>query len=833
MSRALRCWRWAALTTACVALAGCPASSYLKYRVAPDYPRDRDQTHAVPGLSEPARVYLDAYGVPHLDAANEPDLFRALGFVHGRSRFFQMDFMRRLAGGRLSELFGEQPFLGGRTTVDFDLTLRAWGFATEAAAGVADMAPGTLALFKAYVDGVNAGLAARVPLEYRLLRVDPEPWTLEDTLAVGVFNRWTISHNWGQETARLLLALHVGAERAGRLYPSEPWSGTASLPGQGSPRTLPPAVAPELEGLFPARPYAGQAAPPEGAALGRRAQPLLALHEGASNAWVVGAQRSASGAPVLGNDPHLSHLAPSLLVQQHMRCPTLEAIGAGVPGMPLLTMGHNKHVAWGMTSAVADVQDLFVEQVHPADPSRVRGPSGDEPLVTEEVLVGVRHRRRVDVRRLPLRRTPRGPVLNDMLPGLLPPWAPLVSVKRVRGFSGASATAMLDAMRATTVAELRTALGVAQTGNMWTVADTQGGVGLFATGRVPLRPLHRGTFPAPAWVEGYDWSGWQEPASMPGALGGAGDLFAHTNNLVVDPRRRDLPFHFDSAPAYRYDRAMLLLRARPKHDSDSFAAMQGDLHSLRAESLVPHLLSDLDAADAVLEPGEREARELLRAWDFAASPDSLAASVFFVTYREAASAALEDEVDASALAFLLSQRYSFLVFDRWLADAQHPVWDHRGTTPTELRPDVVVPAFRWAVAWLRQRFGDDTTQWRWGRLHELSIGHVFGSKRLLAGLCNMPGAEGSGGPDTLWKSHFDMGNEDDPFRTVAGPVFRMIVDMAQPEQARWVLDTGASGWPGSPHYHDQHELWKQGQYAPMVSNWDQLRREAVAVITLE
>ena len=821
------------LLALCLALAGCPASSYLKYRVAPDYPRDRDQTHALAGLSQPAKVYLDSYGVPHIEAGNEPDLFRALGFVHGRSRFFQMDFMRRLAGGKLSELFGEQPFLGGRTTVDYDVTLRAWGFAEEAADGLADLAPETRALFEAYVSGVNAGLKDRTPLEYRLLRVEPEPWTLADTLAVGVFNRWTISHNWGQETARLLLALHVGAERAERLYPSEPWPGSASLPGDAEARALPPAVAPELAPLFPARPYAGQAGASEPTAANVAPQPLLSLHEGASNAWVVGAARSASGAPLLANDPHLSHLAPSLLVQHHLKCPTLEAIGAGVPGMPLLTMGHNKKVAWGMSSAVADVQDLFVEQVHPADPSRVRGPAGDEPLATEELLIGVRQRREVELRRVPLRRTPRGPVLNDMLPGLLPPWAPLVSLKRVRGHSAATATAMLDAMRAGTVQELRAALSAAQTGNMWTVADTPRGVGQLASGRLPQRLKHRGTFPAPAWVPGYAWSGLRQPETMPGALAGADAMYAHANNLVVDPRRRVDPFHLDSAPSYRHERAMALLRAKPKHDPSSFAAMQRDLYSGRAAKLVPALLADLDAADASLEPAERAARELLRTWRFDTGAGSSAASVFFVTYREAATAALEDEVDSAALSFLLSQRYSFVAFDRWLADPEHPVWDHHGTAATERRADVVVPAFKWAVVWLRQRFGDDVAGWRWGTLHELRIGHVFGSKRLLAGLCNMPEDEGVGGPDTLWKSHFDMGNEDKPFRTVAGPVFRMIVDMANPERAQWVLDTGASGWPGSPHYHDQHQLWKQGSYAPMVSDWARLRKEAVAIITLQ
>jgi penicillin amidase len=329
----------------------------------------------------------------------------------------------------------------------------------------------------------------------------------------------------------------------------------------------------------------------------------------------------------------------------------------------------------------------------------------------------------------------------------------------------------------------------------------------------------------------YDWRGFADASTLPQGRGGEEDFFAHANNLMIDPAYSGTFFHVDSAPSYRFDRITELLRLEERQTPQSFARIQGDILLLRAQTLLPRVLEDLEST-AEDDPIEKKAYALLKGWNGEACADAPAPAIFFLTYREAIIEALRDEVDSRGLKFILSQRYSTNAFDSWMSSADHIVWDDRGTPDVETRAGVVQQAFQVAVAQLRDTQGNDPSAWRWGRLHDLHIQHVTGSQRLLAGFVNLPWTEAPGASASVWKSHFDLGHSKTPFRAMAGPVSRMIVDMADIHHGLWILDTGVSGWPGSPHYGDQHELWKRGEYLPMVSNWDEIEAGATAVMTL-
>lgn len=806
---------------------GCAAWSYLGYRISPDYPGVESGTVELDGLEAPVRVVFDDLGVPHVDAASEHDLLRTVGYLHGRERFFQMDTVRRYARGRLSELVGERRVPLG-STVDLDRAMRSWGFDHSCQREAEELEPGIRALMTAYTEGVNAALARHPPIEYRLLGVEPEPWTIADSFAVGSMIAWGITHNWRQELCRLLLALHGGIERAERIYPNRPWPGDTSLHPQGDPHPLPPAVVPEMRTMF-ARPLRAEPPPAGRTAAG----PVLPLPEfiGASNGWVIGGARSASGASMLVNDPHLPHMLPSIMFQQHVRCPAYEVIGVTVAGLPYVLIGHNRKVAWGMTSAVADVLDLYIERPDPNDPGRVLGPAGPEPLEQDEVIIRIRDGSDLRVKRLTVRRTRRGPVLNDMFPGLLPDAAPLVTIRGGRLGAGASMQSLGRAAAAGTVGELRAAmLGMASPINVVQAADTSGAVTLFATGEVPQRPNHLGTFPVPAWVPAYQWGPVIAQSQMPHATGGPGDFFAHANNLMFDPARAPVLFQVDSGPSYRRDRIVQLIEATPEHTIDSHAAIQGDVLLLRAGRVLPKMLDDLRGLRGRMPCEERSLWELHN-WDLRAGADAVAATVFFTTYRRAIILAVEDEVDRPALEYLLSERYFTNAADGWYDDPHHPVWDDLRTDGTETRADVVRAAFRQAVGWLRVTLGGEgPAEWRWGRLHDMVPRHAFGGK---VPAFNLPRWEAPGGLDSVWKAHFDLGHPRTPFRANYGPVFRMIVDLADMDHAHWIIDTGASGWPGSPHYDDQHAVWKRLDLAPMVMDWDELTSTAAAVMTLK
>ncbi len=813
------------VSLALVALSsGCALTSLVGYRLFPDAPKDRQgETLQVPGLSAPVSVTFDAQGVPHVQATTLVDLARATGFVQGRARFFQMDMMRRLARGRVSEVVGEQPLVSS-TTVEYDKTMRGWDIEGRAEADFARLSPEQRALLEAFSEGVNAARVTWPPLEYRLLRIDSEPWRPSDSLAVGVLNVWSVTHNYQQELARLLFAMHQGVDRMERLYPNEPVRGGRSITTTSSPAPLPPAVADELASLFPVRFGAPQAV---------TTGPSSMVVEGASNAWVVSGARTVSGKPLVANDPHLAHFLPGLLVQQHLEAPGLDVIGVTVPGVPWVLSGHNAKVAWGMTSTMSDVIDLVIEREAAGRPGFVDNERQPCPLTTRTEVLRVRDGSELLERQVTFRATCNGPLVNDLLPQLFPPGAPLVAIRwKVSGLERAM-EALLRMDQAASVEAFGDAVAqLPSTWNTWTVADVDGHIGQFLSGQVPVRPHHRGTFPVPGWVAKYEWADFVVGRQLPHAVDPPTGALAHANNLMAEPGASEFArAQVDSAPAFRHQRIGELLDATTKHDVASFRAMLADTTSLRARTVWPFVRAAL-APGAAATDTERTALARLSSWDFDARADGPEAAIFFLTYRHAVVAAVEDELPAPAVKFFLAQRYSTNTADQWFEDDGHPVWDDRTTPALERRDEVVRRAFSRAVRELSEGQGAEVSRWRWGALHRHRPMHAFGGKAVLDGLVNLPAFEAGGELDSVWKTHFDLGNEQAPFKVVAGPVYRSVVDLSDLAHGWWVVDTGASGWPASAHYGDQYEAWKRGELVPMLFDVAEVRRGVHGTMTL-
>jgi penicillin amidase len=247
---------------------------------------------------------------------------------------------------------------------------------------------------------------------------------------------WGITHNWRHEVCRLLLALRVGWERGEKIFPSIPWPGPVAIQVEGEVHELPPAVAEELKEVFPPRPY--QAPKETSKVTAARATIEMPEFTGASNGWVLGGGRTASGGPMVMGDPHLPHALPSVFFQQHLHTPEMDTIGVTVPGIPYVLIGHNQKVAWTFTAAVADVLDLYVEKPDPQDPAKVLGPEGPQPIETENVVLRIRDGSEFLEKTIRIRRTPRGPLLNDMYPDLIPEDAPLVSLHGIPMGAGRS-----------------------------------------------------------------------------------------------------------------------------------------------------------------------------------------------------------------------------------------------------------------------------------------------------------------------------------------------------------------------------------------------------------
>jgi penicillin amidase len=483
-----------------------------------------------------------------------------------------------------------------------------------------------------------------------------------------------------------------------------------------------------------------------------------------------------------------------------------------------------------MTSAVADASDLFVEKTHPEDPNLVMAPDQTwEAIESVPVVIGYRDGQGMAQKTLSYRRTRNGPLVQDLFPGLLPDRAPPVALRwELRGVGG-SFPAFLAAARARNVHELREALAphVAPI-VVITAADVEGSLAHFAVGRIPTRDRHLGTFPVPGWKPEYQWSRYVPASDMPAGTGGADDAFVGANNLLIRPGTGTHPVQAESAPPYRWQRIVERLDSLDSHDIASFSDIHGDTVVLRARRVAPILIQDL-VAYRFDDPVEVAAIDLLRKWDHDATADSGGAAVFFTTWREAVAEALRDEADGPGFFQVLTDGYGTARYDDWFDDPDHPVWDDRETPATERRTDVTRKAFEKSVSVLRESLGKNPDKWRWGALHRRKPTHPFGTRSGL-GMFNLPESDGPGGLDSVWKATFARTSGD--YRIVSGPAYRMIVDLGEPKSGRWIIDTGVSGWPKSPHYSDQYELWRRNKTIPMHFDRESVAAAAKAILKL-
>ena len=552
----------------------------------------------VAGPNAAIRIERDADGIPAITAQNDDDAAFGLGFVHAQDRLFQMELQRRYAAGRLAEIFGPD-------AVPIDKQMRVLGLYRAAEAEIPYLSPEVNRAFRAYAAGVNAFLASRrgaLPPEFLLLHFSPEPWHEADSLVWGKLMALQLDGNYRGELLRARMARTIPPDDMAFLYPQYP---------KDAPTTL-AMMLPIYSRLALGRLY--DALPPS-----------VGPHY-ASNNWVVDGRHSASGKPLLANDPHLGFGAPGFWYLARLKTPDHEIAGTTAAGVPLVVIGHNDHIAWGFTTTTADVEDLFVEKVDPADPGRYLTPDGASPFETRPEKILVRGAAPVE---LTVRATRHGPVLSDVLPpGAADPGYVLALSATFLVPRDRSAQALWEADRATDWPSFRAAWRNF-VGPMQNIifADGGGTIGFLAPGLVPIRAKGEGWMPAPGWTGEYDWQGFIPFDALPSAVNPASGHFVSANNKIVPDtypyflsRDWDLP--------NRAERIEALLAATPVQTPVSSAAIQADTFSLMAKQLVP-LMTRITPTDAP----SREAIRRLRHWDFAHGPRQGRA---FAVYRLAA-----------------------------------------------------------------------------------------------------------------------------------------------------------------------------------------------------
>ena len=486
-----------------------------------------------PGLAAPVRVVRDRDGVPHITAESEADALFALGFVHAQDRLWQMEFQRRIGQGRLSELFGP-------ATLSTDRFLRTLGVYRAAQSAFEALAPDTRALLEAYAAGVNASIeasAGSLPVEFVILGAEPEPWRPEDSLVWAKMMAWDLGGNWSEELLRASLEAQFGPEAAAELMPPSAADDPLILPdgGLGAAAAAPRDLAAQRDEGAPAAAAPGEARVyAELLAIGRELQALGfgGEHVGSNN-WVVAGSRTASGKPLLANDPHLGARIPSIWYLAHISGGSIDAVGATLPGLPGIVIGHNAHIAWGVTNTNPDVQDLFIERINQRNEVLYRGQWEPMTIIPERIRV-----KGEDDVELFVRVTRHGPLISDLIDGT---GQPLAFRWTALDPEDGTLEAFLKVNRARNWDEFTAALrGYQAPMQNFVYADVEGNIGYYAPGALPVRARGDGTAPVEGWSGDYDWVGYAPFEALPHDYNPERGYIVTANNQVVPEDRKSV-----------------------------------------------------------------------------------------------------------------------------------------------------------------------------------------------------------------------------------------------------------------------------------------------------
>ncbi|MBZ0270953.1 penicillin acylase family protein [bacterium] len=787
----------------------CASSRYVGYRMSPDSPPLTGEIRLA-ALAQSVSITFDEHAIPHIDAASDADALAALGYVHARERLFQMELMRRAAYGRLSEMFGNQRSPDGALLADtlaIDRWMRGLGVGRMGDREAAAMDDDSRRLALAYAAGINAYIEnGERPIELRLLDVEPEPWTPAHVVAVGRLTGFGLALNMPHELIRFSFAAELGEDVAEETFPRIDEPGPAIIESRIEDRGL--RIETSQATVFDRKPWHDAALAIAGAHGSAASVLSLYAPAEASNNWVISGSRSASGKPILANDPHLAHGVPSIFCMAHLKSPNFDAIGVTIPGTPLVILGHNRHLAWAATTTFADTQDIYLERLDPNDPNRYLTPDGSEAFETRVETIRVKDGGKFEEHRVTLRRTRHGAVMDDFFDGM-PKSGGVVALRSAMDDGSEDYRAMMLVARATTVAEFRDAMSFwhAPIQN-WLVADTSGGIGYYPAGRVPQRVGWDGTRPVPGWTDEFEWGPYIAANEIPQLFDPSSGMIVTANNKVVHPNAYPWPYSYDASPGYRAARIRELLASREKWDADGMREMQADTYSKQGESLRPALLAALESAE--LTERERFAAGILRSWDLHAREDSAGATIFYQTYGRAWTMTLADDLSPRLFGVLNNIHYIYGFFDRlWREVPNARVFDDKTTPAVETRDDILVAAFKAAINGLAVKYGDDPAAWTWGTVHQITFKHPFGSVGGIGGFFNVGPLPIPGERGTIWAAK-SAHTDDFTSPVAAGPVFRHVVDMAHPETSFMIIDVGQSGWPGTRYYANAAGDWQAG-----------------------
>jgi penicillin amidase len=743
------------------------------------------------GLAEPVEIIRDKWGVPHIYAKNNEDLFFAFGFVHAQDRFWQMELLRRIAAGTMSEMLGKD-------LLDTDRTVRTFGINRLARRELDASEPGIKALFQAYTNGVNAWLthpSTRLPVEFGLIKHKPGPWTALDSAALGCLIIWQMHGDWVLEPLLAGIANMVGLDAVKELDPDYDVN-PGSIQGGFDVNVL------LADGKFKAikGPYLKQG--------------------GGSNSWAVSGSRTKSGKPIHMCDPHLGPTTPAVWYVAHLVGGDFNVTGVSLPGLPLIPMGHNARCSWSACVSYIDANDLYVEKFNPDNPLQYKY---KDEWVDAEVI-----EERINIKGEP------APFIEKVV---FTRHGPVIS-----GIQGLKVKDSPDALAFCSVTRdpsnlLRGAFKLMKLRN-WddfidagkdlelffmhvTYADVDGNIGSHILSRAPQRkPGHSGLVPVPGWTGEYDWDAEYIPFDeMPHCLNPKKGFIVISNNKPFEGKEypHKLGCLFDAGYRARRITSVIEEKGKDKIGVDDLLPLHVDFTSLPGKDFVQRL-EHFETSD----PDAKLAIEMLRTWNGVLSVDSTGGAVcelaLYFTLKRIFEASLDTTMIRIAMGdgfhpmLKTSQEYyysNYLILLH-LLDAPGSTW----VTKAGGKQAVIEHGLKEAVRYLMGKLGKDPARWQWGKINKITYPHAFAMKKPMDAVFNSPTRPMGGDTYTVCQSSSPAGGRWG--EKIAIPSFRMALDWADPSAARFVYAPGQSGHLASPHYMDLYDKWLNGEYIPML-----------------
>jgi penicillin amidase len=765
-----------------------------------------DGTMRLAGLKAPVTVTHDEMGTPYVFASNTPDLIRAQGFVTAQDRLMQMELFRATWRGELSATFGAN-------ALQSDIRMRVLGIRRNGDRHAAKLDGESRAYLQNYVDGVNAYIndhPADHPIELRIAGLTPRPWDVADLVTLVHFIHYTHATNFRSEVIAQELIDKLGLERAREIFP------LTANPDWKAPPVSSTAVS--------------AAARNEVAQLDLRWRELLVApedfnHQGlGSNNWAIGPSRTASGKAMVSNDPHLDNrILPGYWHPIGLFSPEIQAVGAALPGMPGILVGRTRHVAFGVTNAYGDVQDMYVETSDPHDPTHYMdgGTSVPFQVVTENIRIkdksapgGYREQA------LKIRYTRHGPVISDQA-GLGPRGNKLLALRSTDAEVLAPRLGIEGLLTAPDVAGFdREVQKIDLMMFNFVFADDQGGIAHRATGAVPIRSGADGGFPRLPPRDGSDdWTGFIPMDRMPGMLNPDRAWVGTANN---DTRPEGFPWYYTNqvAPNYRYTRmAQVLNQARKMTVDDDWKLMQ-DTRNLQSDVLRGPIVEALQNV-----PEQRDLAEILNKWNGEDAADAAAPLVYQAMYREIARETFIDKLGEAVTGDMLSAWYFWQQRFDTLVATPDSAWFDDGIDKDHKRTlgDVIRSAAPVARAQIEAMQGKDPAAWKWGKAHTLRFVSPLRRDGIGQELFGGFTLERSGSGETLQRGVYDF---DKPYAVNFFQSMQMVADFGDPDKIEAIVAGGVSERHFQPHQNDQAKLWAAGERRAWWFNPEQAKAHA-------